>query len=221
MVSSKETNSFEFPVMLHVPGEAPVMGIIEQVTASDAYFRSLVSFPVGTRLTFELIHGGTHAHVTGTVRSVRDAAPRRHYWLELTSDGSDVDALATITADLRARRAAPKPVAGGGALARASVRAPVDFPIGYAVEGGGYGTGHAANISTGGLLMTCEEGLVVGATLELSFTLELASSRKEISTHARVVAHQYRETRWAIHLAFFNVDPAVKALIGEYVDGGT
>lgn len=215
--------SLEFPVMLHASGQQAVMGIIERLTRNECFIRSLVAFGPGTKLEFELIvHGGAHAKLRGSIVETLEKLPRRYYTLRLdTLPVAEADALDRIAAELHARQSGVKTAENSGALARSSVRAPVDFAVGYAVEGGGHGTGRAANISTGGMLIVNADPLTVGATLELSFMLEVRGQRREATTSARIVAHQQRpDGTWSIHLAFFRVDPSVKAEIEAYVADG-
>ena len=221
MLSSQTGSSLEFPVMLHATGKSPVMGIIEALTTAECRMRSLVAFEVGGRLEFELIvHGGAHAKLAGIVSEVRDALPRHHYKLRLAElPVSEREALTLVIAELHSRASGGHAVhSSSGPLARASVRAPVDFVVRFAVEGGGQGTGHAANISVGGMLMYSEATLAVGATLELTFNLEFGGARRDVVTSARIVAHQKRpDGRWQYHIAFFNVDPGMREHVAAYV----
>ena len=225
MTVSDKADSLEFPVMVHCEGKPAVMGIIERLSLGECRLRSLVAFEVGARVDFELVvHGGAHAKIVANVTSFTEARPRRYYDLRIDTLGvGEREALSRVVAELHARHSSSRVVNEGGALARASVRAPVDFPVAYSVAGASIGTGSAANISVGGMLMMSSSALVVGSTLELTFALDLGGGRrKELVVNARIVAHQERSAgRWANHIAFFGLDPSARAIIAEYVDAGT
>jgi hypothetical protein len=216
--------SLEFPVMVRAGSQAPVMGIVEQLTASECRLRSLVAFDIGSHLIFELIiHGGPLARLGGTVSEIRDEAPRRHYLLKLDKLGpGEGDVLDRALAEISARKSAARTVRDGGALARSSVRVNVDFAVGYVVEGGANGTGRAVDLSTGGILMVCEPLLPAGRTLKLTFDLPNADNptgaRRELSIGARIVNHRKTATgTWANNISFTNLDPGVRADIAAFV----
>jgi hypothetical protein len=216
------TASLEFPVMLHSPDKTPVMGIIEQLSVGECLVRSLVSFETGKRVEFELIvHGGAHSKLRGSIEEVRENPPRRHYNIRLDRlPSGDADALERVIAELHARQTTARTMQDGGALARASVRVHVDFQVGYALDDGTIGTGRAADLSTGGMLMVCDPLLKVGAGLEVTFDLpdHPGAARRELVLKARIVAHQQTSAgKWANHLAFYGVDPTVRTEIAAFI----
>jgi PilZ domain len=216
------TASLEFPVMLHSSGKTPVMGIIERLSPGECLVRSLVSFEAATRVDFELVvHGGARSRLRGAIEDVRENPPRRHYLIRLDRlPPGEADALERVIAELYARATTARTVQDGGALARASVRVHVDFPVGYALDDGAIGTGSAADLSTGGMLMVCDPLLKVGGGLEVTFRLpeHAGGVSRELVVKSRIVAHQQTSTgKWANHLAFFGVDPAVRTEIAAFI----
>ena len=81
---------------------------------------------------------------------------------------------------------------------RASVRVRVGFAIDYKTVDSGFRRAKATNISVGGLLMTCDDVLMVGGALEVKF--------EGISVHARLVAHRPAPGGgYNYHLAFYGI----------------
>lgn len=198
------------------------MGIIERLSPGECLVRSLVSFAAGTRVDFELIvHGGAHSKLRGAIEDVRENPPRRHYVIRLDRlPPVEADAFERVIAELNARATTARTVQDGGALARASVRVHVDFPVGYALDDGTIGTGRAADLSTGGMLMVCDPLLKVGSGIELTFQLpeHAGSVQRELVVKSRIVAHQQTSTgKWANNVAFFGVDQAVRSELAAFI----
>jgi hypothetical protein len=167
------------------------------------------------------VHGGARSRLRGAIEDVRENPPRRHYLIRLDRlPPGEADALERVIAELYARATTARTVQDGGALARASVRVHVDFLVGYALDDGAIGTGSAADLSTGGMLMVCDPLLKVGGGLEVTFRLpeHAGGVSRELVVKSRIVAHQQTSTgKWANHLAFFGVDPAVRTEIAAFI----
>jgi len=221
-LASRMNGSLELPVMLHSQTHPPVMGIVEALTPTESRVRSLIDFQLGAHLDFELLaHGGVHSKIAGKIAEKRENPPRHYYVIALERhDIVEADALERLIVELRERQSVHRLHAEGGALARASVRIHVDFPVGYAAEDGVIGTGRAVDLSAGGMLMVSEASLAVGATLELTFDLpeHAAAARRELVINSRVVAHQRTQAgAWKYNCAFFHVDPTVRAEIAAFI----
>lgn len=91
---------------------------------------------------------------------------------------------------------------------RSSTRVRVNFAIAYKTTDSEFRTAKATNISAGGLLMTCDDVLMVGGTLDV----ELES----VTVHARIVAHRPAPAGgYNYHLAFFGVGTSEHAEIAR------
>ena len=81
---------------------------------------------------------------------------------------------------------------------RASVRVRVNFQLHYRTADAGTRTARATNISAGGLLMTCDDVLMVGGPIEVLLD--------GVAVHARIVAHRPAPSGgYNYHLAFYGV----------------
>jgi hypothetical protein len=213
--------SLELPVMLHVGEKAAVMGIIEALTPQRCRLRSLAPFHAGTTLSFT-IRGNHHEELAlrGRVESVTSKPPRVHH--ELVLDPLEVTQRKTLSeiVESQQQRANDKTLAelSHSPLLRTGSRVPVDFELAYSVEGGPYGVARAENISTGGMMIVADNDLGLGSTIDVTFHLP-NSHEPELNAASRVVAHRPAgDGRTVHHLAFFNLDPAVRERIARFVE---
>ncbi len=81
---------------------------------------------------------------------------------------------------------------------RSSVRVRVNFAVSYKTPDSDLRIAKATNVSSGGLLMTCDDVLVIGGAVEVRF--------EGITVHARIVAHRPAAAGgYNYHLAFYGV----------------
>lgn len=213
--------SLELPVMLHVDGKPAIMGIIEALTPQRCRLRSLKAFDSGTTISFA-IRGNHHEELAlrGRVESVTSKPPRVHH--ELGLDPLDVAQRRTLSEIVESleQRAHDKALAelSHSPLLRTGSRVPVEFELAYSVESGPYGVARAENLSIGGMRMVADVDLGLGSTIDVTFHLP-GSHEPELNAASRVVAHRPAgDGRTVHHLAFFNLDPAVRERIARFVE---
>jgi len=199
--------------MVSSGGKAPVMAIIEEISAAECRMRSVNFFASGADVEFSVVlHGSAPIPLRGTIASATRNGSRLAYVVVLESTVREAYAIARAVGIARARSQPHAPeVHTGNGLTRSSVRVPVDFAFHYA-QAGSEGVARATNLSTGGLLMNSHERLAVGAALELRLPLGQEMTR----LHGRIVAHQADTTSY--NLAFYDISNAARDALARYVD---
>ncbi len=107
---------------------------------------------------------------------------------------------------------------GTGPSQRRYFRAPVDFPVALTVtEGEPTVTGHAEDLSGGGMRLTTEGEISAGQTVALRFTLPDDST--ETMMRGRVVLSFYDNSRkrYAHGVAFTQISESDQKKIVEYI----
>jgi hypothetical protein len=211
--------SLELPVMLALEGGRTVMCILEAYEPRECRFRALVELSLGARVQLVQIQMGSRAAAehggaavppsfAGIITERTATGPRKNYILKL--DGAP-EAPPRIVAP-------PKPVFAPAPLVRSSLRVAVDFPLGYARDGGAIGHGRASNLSEGGIHVVAKDEFSVGTALELTFVLPGTSGR-EIVVNARVVARHPGApgTERSYNMAFFGLERSAHERIAAYV----
>jgi hypothetical protein len=175
-----QASSLEFIATVSLRGIAPAHAVIEELTATECRFRTVVHFDVGAPvdLAIDLPAAPRKAVARGTVLSRKSSSPRFLYSIRLdrmpTDDARDL--ARTIEDEIRSRseeaaRSAIAAIPTTERLVRNTVRVTTDFPMLYRTPKSDLKMAHAADVSANGLLMMCTDALNDGEPLELRFTL--------------------------------------------------
>ena len=176
----KAPTSLEFATTVSTRGIAPANAVIEQLTAAECRFRTVVFFDIGDLVEFEF---GLDPHqkvfARGAISGRAQNGPRFIYQMRLTQmTAKEVDALARAVADSQRRQAAARSherlirqLPTTEQLTRGSLRIATQFQIQYRTPKSGMRDARCNDVSAGGMLMVCAEALVEGEPVELQFTL--------------------------------------------------
>lgn len=193
MVAPDPLVSLEYETTVSARGIAPANAVVEQIDASQCRLRTIVLFDPGDSIEFALARsGGGEAAVRGTVATRLSKGPRFVYIIRLDRmSAKEIDALNETLDDLDESAAEPEiqPASPDG-LTRASLRVPVNFDITFRTPAIDFRPAKAIDISTSGLMMSCDELLVPGVPVELRLSLPGRRSAKELTLGARVVTRQ-------------------------------
>jgi hypothetical protein len=231
--------------------------VIEHVTASQCRLRSVVMLDIHAVVEFDVTLPGRPAmSVRGRIAGRTRSGPRFIYTIALDRmTTTETDAFARGLAQSHRERSNPRlrdlesfkdlPTPHG--LMRAKLRQAAEFSLSYRTPKEGFKTARAANVSTGGLLITCGDVLVEGMTIELMFTLpsevlevfpeettvldlrnllkrrtvpsKLRRPFTELVVQARVTRHQLVAGNvFQYGLAFLSMDKETREEIARYVD---
>jgi hypothetical protein len=176
----KAPRSLEYPTTVSTRGIAPANCVIEQLSAVECRFRTVVLFEQGEVVEFPYNSvSGERTLARGTVVARASSGPRFVYRVRLDKmSPQDVDNLARSMnesyrqqAKARSHEAAIRSLPTTERLTRATVRVVTQFPIVYRTPKEDYRIAKAGDVSAGGMLMICSEALVEGEPVELRFTL--------------------------------------------------
>jgi hypothetical protein len=177
--ASKAPVSLEFSTTVSARGIAPANAVIEHLTTAECRFRTVVLFDHGAIIELPVAAQGATGLARGTVVARASNGPRFAYGIRLDRMTADeTDALARVITPLyrkqmlaRAHDHASRDLPTTERLTRSSVRVMTQFDLVYRTPKQDFRTAKAADVSSGGLLMTCTEALVEGEPVELRFTL--------------------------------------------------
>ena len=248
-------SSLESPTVVRARGMAPANAIVEHVTAHRCRLRSVVLFDAGATLDFDLVLPNRPAmSMHGRIAARTRSGPRFIY--DVTLDRmtqKETDELAHTLAEShrsvsRLRSGASlKDLPTTDGLTRKQLRLEADFPIQYRTPKEGFKQGNAADISTGGLRLTCGDALVEGMLLELHFILpsdvlevfpeettvldlrnplqrravpsKLRQPFQDMVLYARVIFHEpLGDGTYAYGLSFYSLERTDREEIARYVD---
>lgn len=193
-----QTVSLEYETKVSAHGIAPANAVVEQIDDSQCRLRTIVLFDPGETIEFSLRSSGkSELTVRGTVASCDIKGHRFIYTMrldrmsarEIAALKKMVDALDTLDEFVESAEA-EIPRAGVDDLIRACARVPVNFDVTYRTPAIDFKPAKAIDISTNGLMMSCEELLVPGVPVELRLRLPGRRSAKELTLGARVVTRQ-------------------------------
>jgi hypothetical protein len=247
--------SLESPIVVRARGMSPANAIVEHVTAHECRLRSVVMFDMGATIEFELSLPDRPTHtILGRIASRTPNGPRFIYkvGLERMSPSQTDELAATLAhthrAQTRLRNVATlKELPTTDGLTRKQLRSEAEFPLQYRTAKEGFRGGKAANISTGGLLLTCSDALVEGMYVELHFTLpsdvldvypeetavldlrnplkrkvvpsKLRKPFEDMVVHARVAFHEVHGNGvYSYGLSFAGLERTEREEIARYVD---
>jgi hypothetical protein len=232
------SGSMEYPVLLHARGLSPINVVVEDLAPDTCRLRAVALFDVGTALAFEFGPKGGIVRLRGRVAERKGNGPRFTYRVHLdANEPVDADALTAAIEQWRRHRELWPEVTSETykpeGLRRAGLRVATQFRIAFRTEGDDeVADARAADLSHGGLSMSCDQLLVEGALLHLRFTLptdavEAASDDaestlpfEEMAVRARVVWRRILGPGLVTHgLAFCGLDAATRSEIQRYVDG--
>ena len=179
--------SIELPIAVSVRGlPAPVYGTLINISETGCRLRSLILLDRNRLIEFVLARAGNDSlRLRGRVLSratpQSDAGYEYGVAFEDSTPGQQ-DALGREIAEMQRRaaaarvsaREAAKGAGVGGDQRRTAVRTVIAFAIRYKLTNRSAATGEAADISAGGLRMSCDDQLAIGSELELRFTLPSA-----------------------------------------------
>lgn len=170
--------SLESATVVRARGMSPANAIVEHVTATECRVRSVVMFDVGATIEFDLrLPDHDAIAISGRIATRTPAGPRFIYkvGLERMSPKQTDQLAATLANRHRNTRlrdpATLKELPTTDGLTRKQLRLEAEFPMQYRTAKEGFKSAKAANISTGGLLLTCSDALVEGMYIEMHFTL--------------------------------------------------
>lgn len=199
--------------MIRADGSAPVMAIIEHVSAHECRLRSVNIFEVGERLDFTVsVHGAPTIALSGKVVSRKENGARHAYVLALATTLAQTEAIAKANDAGRHRVAHAPDVHTENGLTRAALRIPVDFDVLYTLGGSVARIARATNVSIGGVLMNTTAELAVGAAIEMKFSLR----DERVSVNGRIVAHQEMSPNY--NVAFYEMSDEVRERIARFID---
>ena len=202
--------------MVRADGGAPVMAIIEHVSAHECRLRSAIVFQIGARLDFTVsVHGAPTVALSGNVLSRKENGARHAYVLTVSATPEQMEAIAKANDAARARTAHTPDILTGNGLTRAALRIPVDFDVRYTQPGTATATARATNISTGGVLMNTTAQLPVGASIEMQFLL----GGERVAVRGRIVAHQEMSPNY--NVAFYEISDEAREAIARFVEQNT
>jgi hypothetical protein len=217
-MSDPETTlaSLEAPSMIRADGAAPVMAIIEHVSAHECRLRAVNVFEIGARLEFTVsVHGAPTIALSGKVVTRKEHGARHAYVLALATTLAQTEAIAKANDASRHRAANTPDVPTENGLTRAAFRIPVDFDVLYTRAGSTARSARATNISTGGVHMNTSAELPVGSSIEMK--LPLGSER--IVVNGRVVAHQEMSPNY--NVAFYEMSDETREVIAGFIESRT
>jgi hypothetical protein len=172
--------SLELATVVRARGHGAANAIVEHASAHECRLRSVVMFDTGAVLEFDLeLPGHAAVSVRGRVASTSRSGPRFVYRVAFESmTPRETDDLARSLAHSHRTRSRLRdaaaleriPVTTDG-LTRKHLRFEATFPIQYRTPKEDYKAAKAANVSPGGMLMTCGDALVEGMLLELHVCL--------------------------------------------------
>lgn len=214
-MSDPETTlaSLEAPSMIRVDGSAPVMAIIEHVSAHECRLRAVSVFEIGERLDFTVsVHGAPTIALSGKIVTRKQSGARHAYVLALATTLAQAEAIAKAN-DAGRRRVGHAPdVHTENGLTRAALRIPVDFDVFYTLSGSTARSARATNISAGGVLMNTTAELPVGASIEMKVPL----GDERVTVHGRIVAHQEMSPNY--NVAFYEMSDEARESIARFVE---
>lgn len=144
-----------FQTQVKIRGVAPANAIVERITPTECVMRCVLFFDVNAAVEFEArLPDRPPFAVKGRIRSRVPVPPRFEY-----------------TIALQPQEAPPRSEVHVEELGRKHQRFEAEFSLQYRTPKEGFRKARGRNVSTGGLLMTCKEGLVDGMFLELHFVL--------------------------------------------------
>ncbi|HTX57169.1 MAG TPA: PilZ domain-containing protein [Candidatus Acidoferrales bacterium] len=203
-------SSLEVPTMVS-GGDAPVMAIIEHLSAAECRMRSVHAFAIGTQIDFDVaVHGAPTVSLRGTIVSRKQNGARFAYVTTIQSGDVHVEAIAKANDAARAR-ARTEEVQTGTGLTRVNQRVAVDFVLHYSRHGSETRTARATNISTGGVHMNTPDEIPVGAAIEMELPLE----NRRLSLRGRVVAHQALSPNY--NVAFFEITNEARENLARFI----
>ena len=177
--STSAQPSIEAVTMLHARGISPVHAIIEQLSTSECRLRSVVLLNNDEPVEFEFAMFDARTTIRGRVVARAQKGPRFLYSIKLVGmKSAEIDELSRILMLVHRKGAMSRslermqqqlPTTDG--LTRKAFRVPSQFSILYRTAKEELKIAQAANISAGGLLMTCADALVEGMAIELRITL--------------------------------------------------
>jgi len=174
----KAPASLELAAMVSARGIAPANAVIEFLNTSECRFRTVVCFDPGDTVEFELGTPPERAYVRGSIATRTAKGPRFIYHMRLDKmSAGEIDHFAKVHAGVQRRQAAQrsqealKHIQTTEQLHRSSMRVLAQIPVVYRTPKHSYAEAKAGNISSGGLLMICNENLVIGTPVELRFIL--------------------------------------------------
>jgi len=217
-MSDPETTlaSLEAPSMIRADGAAPVMAIIEHVSAHECRLRAVNVFEVGERLDFTVsVHGAPTIALSGKVVTRKENGARHAYVLSLATTLAQTEAIAKANDAARHRAAHTADVRTENGLTRATLRIAVDFDVLYTQAGSSARSARATNISMGGVLMNTSAELPVGASIEMR--LPLGSER--VIVNGRIVAHQEMSPNY--NVAFYEISDEARESIAGFIESHT
>ncbi len=144
-----------FQTQVKTRGVAPANAIVERITPTECVMRCVLLFDVNAPVEFEAhLPDRPPFAVKGRIRSRVPVPPRFEY-----------------TIALQPQEAPPPAEVRVEELGRKHQRFEAEFSLQYRTPKEGFRKARGRNVSTGGLLMMCKEGLVEGMFLELHFVL--------------------------------------------------
>lgn len=177
---STAPSSLEFPTTVSARGLAPAQAIIEHLTVSEARLRSVLLFDHNSTIEFSFgLSGRPTVIARGRIVSRAQTGPRFTYRVVLDRmSGSEADELARTVNEAHRRTAMSrsmerqiKKLPTTEALTRRSVRVASEFEMQIRTAKESPKSARCADISAGGMMITCREVLVEGMAVEVRFTL--------------------------------------------------
>ncbi len=214
-MSDPETTlaSLEAPSMIRVDGSAPVMAIIEHVSAHECRLRAVSVFEIGQRLDFTVsVHGAPTIALSGKVVTRKENGARHAYVLALATTLVQNEAIAKANDAARHRAKHAPDVRTENGLTRAALRIAVDFDLFYTLSGATARSARATNISIGGVLMNTTAELPVGASIEMKFPL----GDERVAVTGRIVAHQEMSPNY--NVAFYEMSDEARESIRRFIE---
>ena len=171
------------PIQVRILNGPPVPARLVDISATGCRFRSTISLPTQTRITFGWKrHTKPPLELRGRVATHRAENGAHDYGVTFDRiTEPDRDAIIAELLELQ-RREALKHVSTESSLAkrveaestqkRSSYRAPVEFPVSYAISSRhGRKNGVAGDLSVGGMRLIADEAIAVEQIVEFYFTL--------------------------------------------------
>jgi len=170
--------SIEYPSRVSARGVAPGQAVIEQLSATECRFRTVLFFVPNDVVELEF-GNGTATNVRGRILSRLSIGPRFSYRITLDiMSARETDTLARALATTYRRDAMSRSldrlktsISTTDQPTRTSHRVVAQFPLLYRCGSEAFKSASAGDISASGLLMVANERCEIGATLDLRFTL--------------------------------------------------
>jgi c-di-GMP-binding flagellar brake protein YcgR len=248
------------PIQVRILNGPPVPARLVDISATGCRFRSTVALPTQTRIAFAWKrHTKPPLELRGRIATHRrdDSKIAHDYGVIFDRiNESERDAIIAELLELQ-RREAMKHVPAESSLAkrveatstqkRSSYRAPVEFPVAYAVTNRpGRKNGTAGDLSTGGMRLIADEAIAVEQIVDFWFTLPGAYLKVLETTREVVESSPFGQRRvkrsvtpkpfeqmyvrgkvvkvlgvvraHTIHgIAFVDLDPFVREEIGRFI----